>query len=277
MTQAEMLHNLELKIALEIKRVCDECGIRYFLYYGSLLGAVRHKGFIPWDDDLDIAMPRKDYERFIRVFADYVDKDKFFLENWYTENGFGLSFSKVKLNGTTFEEHSIKNADTHKGIYVDVFPLDLLPDDAALIRKTEKKLLLLGKLYKFRQGYLPTNPNDKKQHFLSKIIGAVGKLIPGSTLRGMILREETRYNNDSHAACTAVLSGPYHCRDVFHKELIEDLLPVPFETEIMCIPAGYDKILTSIYGDYMQFPPVEKRVFKHNPEQIDFGIYAGRE
>ncbi len=274
MTKLEILHYLELKIAAEVKRVCNKCGITFFLFNGSLLGAVRHKGFIPWDDDMDIAMPRDDYEKFIRVFPKNTDSSIFFLENWYTEKNFGLPFSKVKLNGTVFEEHSIKNIDVHKGIYVDVFPLDFLPDNRAIIDRTAEKLNILGKIYKFRLGYLPTNPDNSVQHFLSRVIGTVTGPIPQSLLQRMILQKETKYNGDTQACFAALLGGSgNHTKDAFHRKLIENTIMVPFESDIMPIPVGYDEILSIIYGNYMRFPPAEQRVFRHNPEKIEFGIY----
>lgn len=274
MNELEMLHKLELKIAVEIKRVCEKHNLRYCLAYGSLLGAVRHGGFIPWDDDLDIAMPRDDYEKFIGIFSEETDKDVFFLENWDTEDTFGLSFSKVKLNGTVFEENSIKNTNTHKGVFVDVFPYDCLPDDNDIIGKTAKKLLRLGKLYKFRKNYLPTNPNNKPQLILSKLIGAVGKMIPEKVLRNKIYTEETRYNSSPDIKYTSVLSGAYNCRDLLPAEYLNEFVNIGFENETFCAPARYKEVLTCIYGDYMQLPPEEKRVFRHNALRIDFEKYT---
>ncbi len=272
--RVQLLHDLLLKIGLEIKRVCEACGIRYYLFHGSLLGAVRHQGFIPWDDDMDIAMPRADYEKFIEVFPRMTDSRTFFLENWFSEPDFGLSFSKVKLNGTVFQEHSISMTNTHKGIYVDVCPMDLIPDDQAIIQKTARKLRVLGMLYKFRKGYLPTDPNNRKQHIMAKVVGTVGKLIPERVLRDRIIREETRFNHDGRANCIAALSGPYAGKEVFRKDLAEELVAVPFETAVLNIPAGYHEILMDTYGDYLQLPPKSQQIFKHHPEEIDFGPYA---
>lgn len=274
MTQIETLHQLQLMIASEIKRVCLECDIPFFLMSGSLIGAVRHHGFIPWDDDMDIAMPREAYETFIKLFPDHTDLDTFFLENWDREEEFGLPFAKVKLNGTVFEEHSTKHTATHKGIYVDIFPLDALPDDRAAVERAASRLSVLVKVYKLRQGYLPTNPNHRAQYVLAKLIGVAGRLFPRAALKKAILREATRYNADERACCAALLAGSgNHSRDVFHKSAYEQIEWVPFESESMPIPAGYDEILTSLFGAYMQPPPVEERTFRHYPEHIDFGIY----
>lgn len=266
------LHKIQIYIALEIKRVCDLHNLKYFLAFGTLLGAIRHGGFIPWDDDLDVAMPREDYEKFIKIFAKETNSDEFYLENWDTESDYGLTFSKVKLNGTIFEENSIKNTNTHKGIFVDVFPYDELPDDKSLIAKTAKRVLVLGKIYKFRLGYLPTNPNDRKQAIQARIIGTVGKLLPKLFLRTLLYKEETRYNGKGKYV--TVISGSNNCRDYFLKEYLETGIEVDFDGYTFTVPKKYDEILKSIYGDYMQLPPVEKRVCRHNPGIIDFGKYG---
>lgn len=274
MSELELLHKLELRIAIEIKRVCEKNDIRYCLAYGSLLGAVRHGGFIPWDDDLDIAMPRSDYERFIQVFPNETNQDVFFLENWDTEKDFGLSFSKVKLNGTVFEENSISKTKTHKGIFVDVFPYDRLPDNKRKIRQIAKKLMILGKLYKFRLKYLPTNSNNKIQELLSKVIGVLSKAVPANRLKHRIYSLETKYNNRTDAIYTAVLSGAYNCKDLFPAAYLKNYINVLFEGELFPVPMEYKKVLTRIYGDYMELPPIEKRVLRHNAKRIDFGIYS---
>ena len=224
---------------------------------------------------MDIAMTRDQYEKFIAVFPKCTDTNTFFLENWDTEPGFGLTFSKVKLNGTLFEEHSAKGLSLHKGIFVDIFPLDRVPNDPAAILRTASKLDHLAKLYKFSLGYLPTKPDHQEQYYLSKVIGTAGKLLPKSALREQIQHEITRYNQDEQARyLAAVGGGGAHRKDAFPEELVQNILMVPFEDETLPIPAGYDTILTCLFGNYMEFPPEEERVFRHHPERIDFGIYA---
>lgn len=117
------LHNEELNILKLVVRFCDENHIQYFLTAGSLLGAVRHKGFIPWDDDLDISMPRDDYERFLSIAANKLDKCLYLHCN-NTDTEYWLPFAKVRMNDTEFVEPTIEKIQTHKGIFIDIFPLD---------------------------------------------------------------------------------------------------------------------------------------------------------
>lgn len=269
----QLLHKLELKIALEIKRVCEKHGINYFLTAGSLLGAVRHHGFIPWDDDLDIGMPRADYEKFVSIFNEETNPEIFFMENWNTEKEFGLTFTKIKLQNTKFVEYSISETQTHKGIFVDVFPYDAIPNDEDSIKRLAKKVFLLGKIFKFRQGYLPTNPDDKKQLFICKIVGGISQILPLTKIQEWLYKTETQYNGTNNR-WVAFVSSAYNLRDYFEKECLDEFIPVEFEGETFAIPSLYDIVLKRIYGDYMQLPPVEKRVFRHNSVLLDFGPYS---
>ena len=117
------LHEVEVEILDEVVRICDKYNLDYYLVGGTLIGAIRHKGFIPWDDDLDISMPRADYEKFLEVAPLELD-EKYYLENRKYNEKFHLPFTKIKKNNTEFRETFTSSLDNHKGIFVDIFPLD---------------------------------------------------------------------------------------------------------------------------------------------------------
>ena len=121
------LHEVGLEILLEIDRVCKKYDIPYFLCGGTLLGSIRHKGFIPWDDDIDIGMLRNDYEKFEECYIKEHSK-KYYLHSIKTDEDYWLSFIKIQKNNTTINEKFIEKLDTHKGIFVDIFPFDKVPD-----------------------------------------------------------------------------------------------------------------------------------------------------
>ena len=128
----DKLHITHIKILDEIVRICDENKLNYFLIGGTLLGAVRHKGFIPWDDDLDIAMPRKDYDKFLNIAKKQINNN-YILEYNKTNRKYWLPFAKVRLKNTLYVENTIKNYETNKEIWVDIFPIDNVKKDLSLL------------------------------------------------------------------------------------------------------------------------------------------------
>ena len=131
------LQQVEFEMLCEFVRICDELGLTYYLVCGSALGAVKYKGFIPWDDDLDVALPRPDYEVFCEK-AQSMLPSHLFLQNHHTDPYYPLIFSKIRNSNTAFIEKSYAGTNINHGIYIDVFPLDGYPEDVALQKKLEK-------------------------------------------------------------------------------------------------------------------------------------------
>lgn len=144
----------QLEIGKEIKRVCDENGIKYFLDSGTLLGAIRHKGFIPWDDDMDMGMLREDYERFIEIAPKEL-KPEYFLQTWKTDKSYPYAFAKIRKKGTVFIEAVSQKTNAHNEIFVDVFPYDIYPDDETVRTKLTKKIMLLKYSLWMKDGMTP--------------------------------------------------------------------------------------------------------------------------
>lgn len=255
----------QLMIAKEIKRICDANGISYFLASGTLLGAVRHKGFIPWDDDLDIGMPRDDYEKFLRVFKESADTKKFFLQTYDSDQEYGLSFAKVKINGTYFFESTMSKVNCHKGIFVDVFPFDA----AASTRVMEKVHIFLyqifSKMFLYRRNFIPRG-SDKLKYSISRVIHYSALLCPEFLLKNLTLATMKFFSNDAKHLVN--LCGDYGYRERINvDERFEEIL---FEDVLFKVPCCRKEYLTNIYGDYMQLPPLEKRGNKHgNADSCD--------
>ena len=118
------MHSLHLILADEVKRICEKHNIRYFMIAGTLLGAVRHKGFIPWDDDMDFGMLRNDYDKFVSVCAAEIDENKFYLQTDKKDKYYTFNFAKLRLCGTKVIESFSFDVQTNQGIYIDIFPID---------------------------------------------------------------------------------------------------------------------------------------------------------
>jgi len=254
------LHQVELEILDEFVRICDKYKLNYSLMAGTMLGAVRHAGFIPWDDDIDVCMLRSDYEKFLDVAKDELDK-KYYLDCFKYNKDYYLSFAKIKKNQTIFDE--IPHLNNHKGIFIDIFPIDNVSDIkkshtiAGIIKIINDTIFVKLKIRKLKDTRYPLIVRFVKILSIQKLMKIKEKMV-----------KKNKDNNSPYLACFFSLYD-------FNKELLEReaFLPtkkIKFENKEYQIINGYDNYLKNIYGDYMKLPPKEKRV-NHMPEKIDFG------
>ena len=272
----ERLHNTQLDMLTDINDFCDRNGIKYFVHYGCMIGAVRHKGFIPWDDDIDLSMIRSDYNRFIELAR----KDKAFSERYEVLGpdcaGYPLTFAKVSKKGTKFVTDEMLEAGLSWGINLDIFPLDAVPQDLAEFRKRARKAWVIVKLlylYYFAHPHIPGKGIKRKMletvcWAAHGVIRALPMFKPEMLQAAYLkncLREETK---DCQYVDYYLPGGPATL--TMRYDEIYPTLDFPFEDRTIRIPNQYDRILKEKYGDYMKMPPVEKRR-NHAPEVLDFG------
>lgn len=269
--QIRKIQQLELQNLKELQTVCQQLGIDFFLYGGSLIGAVRHKGFVPWDDDLDIAMLRDDYMRFVRE-APKLLGDAYYLQTPYTDKKTPYAYSKLRLRGTKCVEYINHRLGIEHGIYVDIYPIDHMPEDDELARSFKEYQKLI-RLYVLRQvPYSPTSDGGikrKLKNIVKCVVSFVLHLIPQRYFIKRIDRVMTRYNHLE----TGKWGNLYYPEP---KNLFYDLLPLEdgeFEGIKVKLPRNWDRHLTLRYGNYMEFPPEEERI-GHKPYLLDFGKYS---
>ena len=253
---------VELEIMKEIHRVCKEYNIRYWLMYGSLIGAVRHDGFIPWDDDIDIAMPRKDYNKFVEVCNKGVLNDKFDIQNYHTDPKFEFIISRVGMKGTYSNTESRYKMKSKSFCYIDIFPMENAPNDRHQLYKHMRDIDGIKKIKRLRMNY-SYKQNGIIKKAIKYIVALPFKVLP---IRWYAKKHEkiaTRYNNDVTRRFVGLGGGYSYEKELQEWENVEQLLLHKFEDCEFWIPKGYNNILTNLYGDYMKLPPESERIVKH--------------
>lgn len=246
------LKEIQLNILENVDKYCEVNGLQYFLAYGTLIGAIRHKGYIPWDDDIDIYMPRPDYDIFITEYNKtnslYKVIDKSIDAN-YT-----IAFAKVHDTRTQINETMYQKEDF--GVYIDIFPLDGIENNEKAIKIT-----------RFRH-YLNTKRAilGRTRTFSKNIFLAIGKicLLPFSTkyILNKMERIAREINYEKAKYVNSFFSSTAY-KEIVNKNIFEDYELVKFEHLTCRIPKGYDELLKKNYGNYMELPPIEKQVSHH--------------
>lgn len=242
-------------ILLEIDRICGLRGIRYYLMSGTALGAVRHQGFIPWDDDLDVGLLRPDYERFLE-FCKTDLGERFFLQDWRTEPSYFLPFAKLRLNGTTFMSPMHTHLDVHQGVYVDLFPLDGVPGRPWLL---QLQRWVLRRLHILLEIKFTNVPNPQIRNRILK--HTLRPLLPGASINRL-------YNAISrlwpvNAAREGIFMSPDPRRVTYPLTWFSEPAKRMFEGREFPVPAECHSYLERTYGNYMQPPPEVERDSGH--------------
>lgn len=239
-----------LEILTEVDRICTKHNIKYILDGGTMIGAVRHNGFIPWDDDLDIAMLREDYEKLLEVCKTELS-DQFLWHSAELESKHPLNFTKLRKKGTVYKERRFASLDVEQGIFIDIFPID---DVDRRKMKFQLSMLSFIHIVKFTKMKLY---KKKKRIFLLPFC-----LIPKKTLdrwaKALMVMGNKNKSAEVYKFCHAGKMKP-----VYPRSLYEDVIRHPFCGKEFYIPRDYDLFLRERYGDYMQLPPEEKRIMAH--------------
>lgn len=254
----------ELESLRVIDDFCKKNDISYSLYGGTLIGAARHQGFIPWDDDLDICMSRDNYNKFIKLWEQN-PPDGYILQNKENAPLFPSSFTKIRKDHTTFLHDEIDRGRFHTGIFVDVFPIDRVP------KHTFSRMLFYWRYMQYHlltREYIPPESGFMTRT-IARILLKLNKPENRQQKRQYLLQQITKYNDDvqldrvgAEVIWTMKINLP--------PDLMDEYTYLQFEDrEFMCFEQ-WDEYLRRTYGDYMQFPPEEERKWTHHPIIIDF-------
>lgn len=242
----------------EFDRVCRELEIPYVLFAGSMLGAVRHQGFIPWDDDLDVIMLREDYERFLAGAERVLDRERFFLQKEFSAH-WPMFFSKLRLNNTAcLEKYHPKDPKCHQGVYMDIFPCD----HAAKTLLGQKVQFWASKVVIAKALYARGYDTDSKS---KKVFMAVCRALPLQPF----LKITKMAGKETQWVHTFLAAGSSFEKSVFERSYFQNRQLAPFGEGSFPIPAAYDPMLRRLYGEYMELPPEEAREIKQHAILVD--------
>ncbi len=249
-----------LKYVLKLfHEYCEKQNLKYYLAYGSLLGAIRHHDIIPWDDDMDIYMFRDEYNKLRDLWKKESPKE-LYLQSFDDVRDVYFTYAKIRLNGTTYNENTTKNRNMHKGIFIDLFILDYLPNNLNERAVLYKKMNRINKMTYYKGTYETT----KKIKFIFT------KLYSYSYLRKKRDLYISKIKDRAYVGYIGSFSN--FLRNVFKVEAFKECMLFDFGKYQFYIPNGYEEILKKLYDNYMELPPVEKRINPHVVD-IDFGNY----
>lgn len=258
------LQQEQLTILEELKRVCIENNLTFYIAYGSCLGAMRHKGFIPWDDDIDVLMPVKDFDRLMQL-ADQL-KTPFFLQNPDTDPEFCSAIARVRKDGTACVEKDDLSLKCHHGIYIDIYPQYNYPD-----RFLQRVKIVISSI--IHRVLIANRPPLNHGKIIKGIGIIILKILGGKNRKEKIQKYKKQlraYENTKYVADLYGMDLTLTKVIKYKKEWFSEPKWVEFEGRMMPIPTNAHEYLTERYGDYMTMPPLEKQKSYHQYAYVDF-------
>lgn len=269
------LQSVELAILKDVATFCDTNNIRYYLGGGTLLGAVRHKGFIPWDDDIDISMPRPDYNKFISTYNGY--NENYEVKAIEIDGRYWRTFAKVFDKRTCLIEKAIYIEKPGNAVFIDVFPIDGLPDSTIQQIKLFKEQEFLNFLYHSSAwNYTKSHKYEDSDSYFSKLKGWLRTLLkfiaisilrplPTHKIIRMINENASKISYDEAKFIGAIVDCAHGAsREKIAKEIFEPRISFDFAGEKFWGPKGFDVYLSNLYGNYMNMPKEKNRKTHHD-------------
>lgn len=254
---------IQFEMLKELDRICRKNKIRYSIFAGTLLGAVRHKGYIPWDDDADIAMLREDYEKFKKV-ADQLNPDICFFQDYETDSNYRWGYAKLRKTGTTFIRSGQEHLKCKTGVFIDIFPMDDVPKFTVGQILNDFHMFCLRKIL-----WSEVGKYDSGNNVIVKKVYQILSCIPTSKVFAKVEKIANRSKNNTPNRVRVLLfpslgklyrKNPLKLRYGMPKEWFLNLTEYEFEGARLLGTKDYDSILKYIYGDYMTPPPESERI-----------------
>lgn len=258
------LQKCQFEMLKEFVRICEKHNLRYFLIGGTCLGAIRHKGFIPWDDDIDVALPREDYNKFIKLQDEL--PSYYFIQNYHTDPRYIYNFTKIRDSRTTYIENFYRTVKQNHGVWIDIFPLD------GMSYKVQPAKKLKWKCKRVWWNFYMMYPRCLLRRIRLKTFW---KDIPCNIIAGLFwLSNINNWRNKKidrfitkipydKAIMVGDILGTNPTKEAMEKDIFGDGTDAYFEGLKVKVPVNCDKYLTNLYGNYMQLPPKEKQIGHH--------------
>ena len=271
MNDLKNVKKIELEILLELDRICKKEKINYQLFAGTLLGSIRHQGFIPWDDDIDVCMLRRDYERFVKVCENGTLNEAYFLQTNKTDPLSVVQFAKIRKNGTVFENINDCNQSTHTGIFIDIFPLDNVLPFSIKGRIQYRLFDFWYKVVSSSDINRVKNAKNVANKVFRLFFWSISKLIGKRRIDDKLYYIATRFNGLNTEYVNHLTNGTQGKRMQQYLRKRDSVCTSTegvFEGYKFPIPVDYDEVLKRLYGDYLTLPPENQRVPGHKTIRV---------
>lgn len=264
-TKLKKIWNVELELMDQFFSVCKKYDLHPIVYSGTMLGAVRHNGFIPWDDDLDIVLVRDEFNKMLEI-GEKEFSDPFFFQTALSDRKFFLEYARLRNSNTTGMVTWNKSIDYNNGIYIDIYPLDGMPENKILLMKQHFEKLIVKQF--LASYYDNENYVSRKPKWLVKCISLVANIRSYEWWYKKYTQIVSRYSKTANRV--TLMTHEYEVLKKYwcNRADLDDIIYVDFENTKVPVPRNYETILTNLYGNYMNFPPISERGAWHEGQII---------